>query len=1060
MSHAGTVRAARSTGDRALPRRYAGVKDMAAWARSQLGIEQVVVVRTSDKSKAGFEAMFKAGVAMLPDDPDVQDLAALGPKIVTDDGAADRERLGAYEIRRGSVPGGVGYALLGYAFRIGRTLFVLYLETARCADIPGPTPDQTRNAFTEALIMLLRDLRPRVCFTPMISRVFRNTAFAGQLLRTLQSLRIRLVAGGEEVALTGAEGQLTALLKAWFSAQEADGVVSRLGDVELGMYLEGAWYLGQDVLPFTWRVPARVELNALTGEPIRVVDDKHQIEAVPAAALVLREFLDGAALSTRTRHELGTALGRAGVISRAPRHAGKNVRLDSRPHSNLAASAARTLLQERWLDAWQHGTYRRVIRLKSDPSKTMPALRDRLVDIDGQLCIEIETPMPAPEGGWGISDATFEAVRERLRADAERTASTRASRSGQQKPLNGLADWIDADRQHWALTSIQHGSAYELRTRPAAQSDDRASRAAAWTIKDRWVATIDPAALHQSVGSAMVAAVAGLEDQTVPLSLSQPPAEHPRDRAAEDLEQARTALCNAEARIKALKDERRALSGRAHGTLTADEQELLDELPADEAEARQARREAAALVETLSAAASAALRVVDVPPDETASADVGTVELLAAALIRTDYRAPDSLNRLLHRVLRDLRVQQVAHGTAVTWTATLVVPLTDNREASLELSSAAPIPSRRRTSTRSKQPTETAQNPASLARLYLDDALSMPEIGRLRAIRGDGSHDSTLFRHVAGALTGLGVAPGLVNAAIDMPAVLRPELYRAFTLPEHQLDPWQRHLRATYTSHDRFGPTWDTTTRPAALSPGSRTTPPTRSRAHRPMNSRLGRACRTCGSWSSQVPGCRSSTAREGSAGVPSCVATGAPARAGSLPFTSAPTLTVAPARQPDAVTCSSRSRRLRPRPPSAATPNHFSGSPAAPATRCQAYRISSFPASTSSAGSAVAVRPSRSTAPSRSSEPTSTPLRADLRPNSRRHARRRPDHHTHRTGLAHLRGTRALGRHRLRRPRSRPDARNRGPPHAPRARTNPGQSRRPARLIDHCGASAAAPTR
>lgn len=166
------------------PSTYASVADLTVWMKRQPPVCQVIVIRTSASDKGGFGPMFKAGIAMLPDHPDVQALGAIGAGIVTDAGAPERARLGAYELRRGSVPGGKGHALLGYALVIGSTLFILYLQTARCADIPGATRDQTRNAFTEALCILLRHFRPSTCYTPLVNRVFRNMDFAQQVLRT------------------------------------------------------------------------------------------------------------------------------------------------------------------------------------------------------------------------------------------------------------------------------------------------------------------------------------------------------------------------------------------------------------------------------------------------------------------------------------------------------------------------------------------------------------------------------------------------------------------------------------------------------------------------------------------------------------------------------------------------------------------------------------------------------------------------------------------------------------------------------------------------------------
>ena len=92
---------------------------------------RVFVIRTSNESRVQFEAMFQAGVSLLPDDPDVQVLAGEGPSIVMPEGAQRRADLGAMELRRGSVPGGWGTKLLGWLIPIGRTLFVLYLDTAR-----------------------------------------------------------------------------------------------------------------------------------------------------------------------------------------------------------------------------------------------------------------------------------------------------------------------------------------------------------------------------------------------------------------------------------------------------------------------------------------------------------------------------------------------------------------------------------------------------------------------------------------------------------------------------------------------------------------------------------------------------------------------------------------------------------------------------------------------------------------------------------------------------------------------------------------------------------------
>lgn len=790
---------------------FHSVHDLGAWMRSQPAVTQVVVIRTSDKDKAGFKVMFKAGIAMLAGDPDMQALAAVGAQIVTDAGARDRERLGAYELRRGSVPGGKGYALLGYVMVIGTTLVVLYLETARCADIPGATKDQTRNAFTEALCILLRHFRPQVCHTPLVSRVFRNMDFAGQLLRCLRDLRIRLVAEGSEIPLGRGDDELMAILRAWFSSKEADGLVSRLGNIEIGLYMEGGWYLGENLLPFTWRAQSRTEVNALTGETVRVIEDKHQLEALAEAKPLLHEFLRRAGQQATTRHQLGMLLGAGGVVSRAPRHAGRNVRLDSRPDTELAANAADTLLQERWLTAWEHGHYRRTIKLKADPRAAMPELADRVIDVDDTLYLEIETLMPSPEGGWQV-DGLVADVRTRLLADATRPASAgRKNKTGQQKPLNGLCEYIDpASGLQYALTSLESGETYELRCRPSDEALDEHGIRSSWRKDDQWLCSVSARLLHASVAAAISEAVRDLEEQAAVLVL-RPATSAAACPLAAELARVRKEHLDAGARLEGIKQRRQTLEGKQQdGTLDVDEQEALAELPDDEANTRAQRRTAAVRVRELAdQLASQPAPEQETEHERRADAEFATIELVAEGLARTGYRAPDALHELLARVLRDFRVQPVSYDTAVTWSATLVVPLVTRGEAEFALRGDSPVPSSKRPPRRGDSTDKAALTPEKLSLLFMRDGLDLAEISTLRGVRGDASPGSALLRQATTMLSDvLGISRGLLCAAVDMPPVLRPGLYSALTAEGLLEDPWQRRMRAVYRGTDVFGPTW------------------------------------------------------------------------------------------------------------------------------------------------------------------------------------------------------------------------------------------------------------
>lgn len=796
---------------------YASVKDLGSWMRAQPDVTQVVVIRTSDQDKSGFAVMFDAGVAMLAHDPDVQVLTAIGARIVTDAGAPDRARVDAYEIRRGSVLGGVGYGLLGYALVIGSTLFILYLESARTADIPGPTADQTRNTFTEVLCTLLRHFRPTAAHTPLVSRLFRSMDFAHQVLRTLRELDIELYAEGAKLDLKGKD-DLGPMLRAWFASREADAIVSRLGNIELSMYMSGAWYLSENFLPFTWRAATRIVRNALTGEEERIVEDKHRLEVVPESVPVLSELLHRVGQRSTTHHELGIYLGEQGVTSRAPRHFNKGVLLNSSPTTHLASNAARSLLQERWLTAWETGIYRRLIKMKSDPRTAMPALVDHIVEVTTdtgavELYLEVNTPMPAPPGGWGLSPAVFATARARLAAeDASPQNAARRTSTGKQKPLNGLCSYTSHD-DSYALTSVESGPTYELRCRPLIQSEDANGHQLGWVKSDTWLATIRAEDLHRSVGGAMARALTNLEGRTAALQLRPAATTAPAARTLElDTERAREAVDGASARLQGVKADRQRLEGaRATRGLDDDETEQLDELAEDERDARAARRAAVAALERLQhtdvdaePAAAAACTV-----DGLAEADVALVDVVAASLLRTRYRAPDILNQVLSRVLRDLRVTPDRHNTAVTWTATLVVPLLDGTDAEIDLHGDAPIPNRKGASKRAGKNEPAALNLPMLAEAYLRDGLELAAIGTRKGVRADGAPGSFLVKMVRAMLADQGgVSAGLVNAALDMPALVRPSLHQALTTEAHLDDPWLAHLRHVYTGTTSFGVTW------------------------------------------------------------------------------------------------------------------------------------------------------------------------------------------------------------------------------------------------------------
>ena len=375
-------------------------------------------------------------------------------------------------------------------------------------------------------------MRPAVLYTPLVSRVFRNMDFAHQVMRTLRDMRIRLHAEGQDVPLDGDEG-VTGLLKSWFSAREADAIVRRLDSIEKNIYADGDWYLGEAFLPFTWRFKSRVETDRLTGEARRVVESKRELEVVAGSAEVLAWFIREGAKRDVTNKQLGVGLGERGVRSRAPQHAALGYPTLDR--LNNPANGASTLMAEKWRTAWRTGVYRRSIKLKADLRPTLPDLSDRVSEVehaDGSIALflDVETVMPSPDRGWGITDQEWEAF-EAMRFEATPQRIGRAAaKGGSRRPLASLCSYLDDDA-YWELSCRSSGANYHLLRVPREQA--RGDDGQVLVVPKSWPATASMVCgdLHLSIGQAIADAVNGLGEQVAPLRRG--PAQEPAVSAEE-----------------------------------------------------------------------------------------------------------------------------------------------------------------------------------------------------------------------------------------------------------------------------------------------------------------------------------------------------------------------------------------------------------------------------------------------------------------------------------------------------------------------------------------------
>jgi hypothetical protein len=733
------------------------------------GLTRVQVFRTSARSKQDFEAAFLSGIAMTPHDEDVKVLAALGHKLVMPEGKADRDRLGAMELRRGSVPGGSGKALLGWLIPIGRTLFILYLETARKQDIAGATVDQSRNAFTEALCAVVRSLKPQELYTPMMSRLVRNLDFGMQVLRTLREHQVQTWTGNELLVWTTKDSQLVNMMKAWLAADEATSTVDRLAGIEAGIYASGQWYLTHQLLPFVWR-PRRVQrLNPLTGETETVLPDTRDLEMTPGSVEVFDAFVQDLRDEALTLPQVGTRLGERGVRDRAPKNFAEPVLL-----SELAqpGHAVTSLIQDRWLLAYKTGEYRTLIKLKStDVAKARPGLRDSIVERDDEQFLEVTVSLPTPDGRPLLSDDDYDAILATRKADTPQRLG-RAASSGDRRPLSSLCQYDNktANKQY-RLGTFDSSDTYTLLWRALSDAYGDGGVHLGWTKQDKWnkLAAVSAPILHASLSSELLRVAAELDGQLAPL---QPPAVTRPDRSqllATAVATAKEDLQLVKARVAGI----RKLYQEAVGEEDSNEVALL-KIDKTEAEADHLQAQKALAKAERNVLNNTAIEATSEPPAQ--QADLGSLEVLGVALGRCGAQAPAELNEALTHLLgNSLRVSATADGLAVNWNAAARVKLRAGGYATVSIG-AVHVPGIAWT----KRAPDGNRGPdwqKLLARQYFHEGMDFADLGRLRDLDGSGKGDTYLAKTLRQWLSQHGVsAQGKRLAAVDAPPAVRRSL--------------------------------------------------------------------------------------------------------------------------------------------------------------------------------------------------------------------------------------------------------------------------------------------
>ena len=787
------------------PHRAAAITPLTAYLHSPrlADITDVFVIRTSSSSRRDFQAMFETGVALRPDDPDVAALRALGHRIVMDEGDADRAALGAMELRRGSVAGVPGRSArkrLGWLVPIGRTLFVLYLESARHADLPGASIDQSRNAFTEALCETVRVLRPARLYAPLLTRLVRHRRFGEQLFHTLRQYDTEVWVDGARMQISGDEGEMMTALRGMFAAQDAAALVARLGGIEANLYAAGDWYQTTKLLPFTWRSRGEERTDPMTGTVTWVVPDIRDIEVAPGSVEVFDQMVEMLCDPKLTLPEIGVRLGVLGVRERAPRHfaAPRTIDQISQP-----GHAVTSLIDDRWLDAWLTGNYRTEIKLKADLRTTHPALADRIRADGKDLYLSVSLPLPMPERGWWLTQETYDRIVAVRKAPTPQRLG-RAASGTDRRPLASLAQWDDADSgRQWRLATFDSSGTYSLLWRPLAAAYDNAGHLLGWSAshKRNKVAAVSAASLHVSIGEALIGLAADLGDQVAALTVPARPT-----GAVSPLARAQAAAAATAADLEAARNRRKGIRIAWQTALGAGDTDEAATLAAEEAEAKQvlaaAQAAADAAAERLAAAEAGTGGEEDGHVGDEAHAYLSSLEIVGVALTRCGTFAPAALSDVLARLFgTSLRVTADHDSLAVSWSAEVSVPLTDGTTGSYRLASPAPVPGVAFTVRTARGKTVSPNWRNKLAAQFFGAGIGFAELGALRNLDGSGKADTYLVKQMKLWLRDQGVPRRLRLAALDAPGEVRTVLYRLLTGGEPR-SAYEARLLACYTDPD------------------------------------------------------------------------------------------------------------------------------------------------------------------------------------------------------------------------------------------------------------------
>lgn len=819
-----------------------------AWIRSQVTaainetggpIKRVRVFRVSATRVYLLIQNIVAGLGQAEHkDPDVVRGKEVCPLIVekTQEGADARLEHGVLVLRKNLVPGSESKARVGFAVRLGSTLFVLLSGSAHARDVEADVPEDEHNSLIQIQRELVRQLselgkahdpafRLEVHFTEE-SRMARSAEHAADLLRTLKHYRVNLFTRGTQWDTTSSQHGVILGMLLGQAAGDRDAAVYRLTKGKMAALIAGRlpeyvmWHV-----PFTHGPHQEQRTDLRTGQKFEKLDPT-LVSVRPDQVAVLRQLVRHVlSEDDRIRAEGRTNFPWDDVAVWASVTLGLTSRLRQDPDSpsvllsQLAdpGGSLRRHLSERMIDVWRTG----LLEWTTWTECEIPGLTEQLEELErdqsGRVLVRGWVPCPQPAGGWDISDDEWDRLKALVRPSGDR-----AGRPPSGWGLPFVSDiWLtdDSDTQYRVTANTGR---YDLGWRPASEAYGPTGQPLGWRNPESHVTVIgalQASELHCSVGVELQALLEELSDSEQLGTL------HVASDTGQTLSQTR----KSQKELEAIEAE---ITG--HQILIDGARKVLYRCVATDDEEGQIAAEKdirafkADTVEMQNKATRLRSQLVTPPAadDEHTLVDVSRLELVAAGL-QTVWKDPnvklDGLGTLppelaaaCRALFRSSLRAQVSgrFGTHIDWTVTCHIPLADQRTAVRTLSGRIK---------NSRMEVSLHGNPERAARLHLAEGWTYQQIGAEFHVDGCGKTNSlipqTLKRYLRTSSVDGRVIPteAARRAILDGPLELRQTIWawkeNEPDVVAHLDSAWVALVVATYSDSEyAWGESWAAST--------------------------------------------------------------------------------------------------------------------------------------------------------------------------------------------------------------------------------------------------------